>query len=405
MSLSLEDKHPFDRGVQAIIATVYSMTALFAIVGNLTVIIILIFGNRSRSDLTTFLVNLAVSDLGMALFCIPFTFTQAMLGDWVFGEFMCTFVLFTQVLMVSVSIFTNMTIGIDRYLAVKYPLRRRLSKRKAGVVLSIVWVVSFALASVQFAVARLSENFTEHKDCNEIWPDSSYRLGYTVFMFLSAYFLPLGALSVSYYCIGKSLWEYTTPGNPDEVRDQLQLESKRRVIKMLVAVVVVFALCWLPLHLWALILDAKPDLLLLVKTETHERVYYGVFFTCHWLAMSNSFSNPIIYGFLNENFRADLKLLCRRCKRGGSLRSQSSYRRDRGTRYHTTSMRSSTISRGSSVQRDRNNSWRQEHSRHLGGGQEIELRGDERKSNMMVQTGYLLHSQTDEILQVNEEAL
>lgn len=100
---------------QVALCTVYGLSVLFSVTGNTMVIAVLLFGNRSRSDLSIFLINLALSDIGMAVFCMPFTFTQSMLGRWIYGSFMCTYVLFNQLLMVSVSVYTNMAIGIDRY--------------------------------------------------------------------------------------------------------------------------------------------------------------------------------------------------------------------------------------------------------------------------------------------------
>lgn len=72
-----------------------------------------------------------------------------------------------------------------------------------------------------------------------------------------------------------------------------------QVIKMLITIFVLFTLCWLPLHTFFLILDFKPELISKASTEKMSYVY----FAAHWLAMSNSFQNPIIYGFLNDNFR------------------------------------------------------------------------------------------------------
>ena len=73
---------------------------------------------------------------------------------------------------------------------------------------------------------------------------------------------------------------------------------------MLFIVVVAFALSWLPLHTFTLLHDFIPSLYdRITKDEDHERMYYASFYACHWLAMSNSFANPIIYGFMNESFR------------------------------------------------------------------------------------------------------
>ncbi|KAH6947858.1 hypothetical protein HPB50_021843 [Hyalomma asiaticum] len=72
---------------------------------------------------------------------------------------------------------------------------------------------------------------------------------------------------------------------------------------MLATVVVVFAVCWLPIHLMNLILyfdraAMQPD------TAEQEYLYIAAFFSCHWFSMANSFVNPIIYCFMSDNFRA-----------------------------------------------------------------------------------------------------
>ena len=87
----LPDEH------QYVLIALYTSTTLLAVTGNVVVIVVLSVGRRSRTDLRAFLVNLAVADLTMAIFCMPFTFTATMLHDWVFGAVMCTVVLFLQV--------------------------------------------------------------------------------------------------------------------------------------------------------------------------------------------------------------------------------------------------------------------------------------------------------------------
>ena len=71
---------------------------------------------------------------------------------------------------------------------------------------------------------------------------------------------------------------------------------------MLVTVVSLFAICWLPLHAFITCIDFHPDLMD-YKTAAQKHFLVAVFYVVHWLAMSNSFINPIIYGFLNDGFR------------------------------------------------------------------------------------------------------
>jgi len=71
---------------------------------------------------------------------------------------------------------------------------------------------------------------------------------------------------------------------------------------MLIVVVTLFAVCWLPLHLFNILLDFVPQLRNEDQPEASS-IVAAFYITAHWLAMSNSFVNPIIYGFLNDSFR------------------------------------------------------------------------------------------------------
>ena len=71
---------------------------------------------------------------------------------------------------------------------------------------------------------------------------------------------------------------------------------------MLAVMVSLFAVCWLPLHAFTVVVDFVPSL----RSEDNAAAdgsIVAVFTAVHWLAMSNSFVNPIVYGFLNDGFR------------------------------------------------------------------------------------------------------
>ncbi|XP_050052441.1 neuropeptide Y receptor type 5-like [Dermacentor andersoni] len=100
--------------LQAFLIVLYSLTALLALGGNVMVIVVLVLGRRSSRELRLFLVNLALSDIAMAVFSIPFTYTDFMLGRWIFEPLFCPVVLFMQHVSVIVSVYTLTAIGIDR---------------------------------------------------------------------------------------------------------------------------------------------------------------------------------------------------------------------------------------------------------------------------------------------------
>jgi len=71
---------------------------------------------------------------------------------------------------------------------------------------------------------------------------------------------------------------------------------------MLIVVVTLFGVCWLPLHAFFIVIDFHPEL---VDPEAprHRAIFVALYYGVHWLAMSNSFVNPLIYGLFNDSFR------------------------------------------------------------------------------------------------------
>ncbi|XP_064633972.1 RYamide receptor-like isoform X2 [Lineus longissimus] len=290
---------------QVTVIVVYTIAIVLSFVGNMLVIIVFSCGKRSRTDLRGFLISLAVSDLIQGLFCMPFSFTSIMLQRWIFTAPMCPIVLFMQLTSVTASVCTNMAIGMDRFWVVMFPLRSRLTKSRYKIVISVIWLISLALSSVQLYVGRAvpQTHYSAALDCSENWPNETWTRGYTIFILVITYIIPLSILTFTYSFVGKKLWQRTAPGNADEARDTQQLRSKRKVIKMLVVVVVLFGICWLPLHLFMILLDFVFDP---SYAKQQGEILQPLYFAFHWLAMSNSFVNPIIYGFMNDSFRDDI---------------------------------------------------------------------------------------------------
>nr|XP_018911135.1 PREDICTED: neuropeptide Y receptor-like isoform X1 [Bemisia tabaci]XP_018911136.1 PREDICTED: neuropeptide Y receptor-like isoform X1 [Bemisia tabaci] len=304
---------------QVALILIYSLTATLSLTGNLTVVMILGFGKRSSGDLRLFLINLAVSDVTMAIFSIPFTYTMFLLGRWVFTPWFCPIVLGMQHVSVFVSVYTLTAIGIDRYKAIVTPFNRRINKNQSKYVMAGIWVGAFALSSVQLYVSSAREfvfyNGETYYECTEWWDSETSSQLYTVFIFTLTFFVPLMGLAYTYSAIAWSLWWRVSPGNAYHHRDKAQTKSKMKVIKMLVTIVILFALCWLPLQLFLLLYYFYPEISA-YRTESEKRVYALSYFLCHWLANANSFVNPLVYCFMSDNFRADLKeLLCRRMRR------------------------------------------------------------------------------------------
>ncbi|XP_055939902.1 RYamide receptor-like [Argiope bruennichi] len=294
--------------LQLFLVILYSCTAIAALGGNGAAIAVLLLGKRRSIRL--FLINLALSDMTMALFSIPFTYTDFMLGRWIFLPEFCPVVQFFQHASVSVSVYTLTVVGLDRYYAIIYPLSGRWTKTRGRLVVFFIWFFSIALSSFQLVhgkALKFTVGGQELYDCSEIWGEVEGKV-YTLMVFNVTFVIPILILSYAYGSIGIKMWGHTMPGNADPSRDRQQLAAKMKVVKMMAIVVVLFVVCWLPIQIFGLLVYFTPEFVLPSEDEDFPG-FAAAFLCCHWLSMANSFVNPLVYCFMSDNFRTDLRQL------------------------------------------------------------------------------------------------
>lgn len=76
--------------------TMYSIIFLLATLGNSLVILTLVQNKRMRTITNVYLLNLAISDLFLGVFCMPFTLVGMILRNFIFGEIMCKLLPYLQ---------------------------------------------------------------------------------------------------------------------------------------------------------------------------------------------------------------------------------------------------------------------------------------------------------------------
>uniref|UniRef100_A0ACB8E701 Uncharacterized protein n=1 Tax=Sphaerodactylus townsendi TaxID=933632 RepID=A0ACB8E701_9SAUR len=81
--------HRFKDLDQTVRILLYSLIFLLSVLGNTLVIIVLIRNKRMRTVTNIFLLSLAISDLMLCFFCMPFTFIPNILQDFIFGRTLC----------------------------------------------------------------------------------------------------------------------------------------------------------------------------------------------------------------------------------------------------------------------------------------------------------------------------
>lgn len=151
---------------QSCVYFMYSLVFLVALLGNGLVCFVVQTSPRMKTVTNYFIVNLAVGDILMTLFCVPFSFVSMLvLRYWPFGAVMCKVVNFSQAVSVLVSAYTLLAISIDRYMVIMHPLRPRLGKTAAKLVVAAVWGGALATAAPIPVVSQVQRPTEWHRIC------------------------------------------------------------------------------------------------------------------------------------------------------------------------------------------------------------------------------------------------
>uniref|UniRef100_A0A182QUV7 G-protein coupled receptors family 1 profile domain-containing protein n=1 Tax=Anopheles farauti TaxID=69004 RepID=A0A182QUV7_9DIPT len=300
-------------GLLVLLSVFYGTISILAVIGNSLVIWIVVTTKQMQTITNMFIANLALADVTIGVFVIPFQFQAALLQRWNLPDFMCPFCPFVQLISVNVSVFTLTAIAVDRHRAIINPLRARTSKNISKFVISTIWMLSFALAAPMLfalrvrpvsyiALGGMNETYTNITVpfCKVVNFEYAEIQLYRYVLVLVQYFVPLFVISFVYIQMAFRLWGSKTPGNAQDSRDITMLKNKKKVIKMLIIVVALFGICWFPLQLYNILHVTWPEI-------NEYRFINIIWFVCDWLAMSNSCYNPFIYGIYNEKFKREFR--------------------------------------------------------------------------------------------------
>ncbi|KAL4240924.1 Substance-K receptor [Mactra antiquata] len=309
---------------QAIFFFAFAAILIVAAGGNLIVVWIVLAHKRMRTVTNYFLVNLAIADFLISVLNMPFTIIYLIYQNWWFGTFFCKCALFISTCTISVSVLTFMAIAMDRYTAILYPLRPRTPKRHVVAAIIGIWFISIVLSLpniIYYTTVPFPDNIIPPGEmCTYIW-DKVDDLIYNYVLLILNYIFPLFTLMITYARVGIELWGSQAIGEETSIQHD-RVKSKRKVVKMMIAVVIIFAICWFPMQVYYVLQNHFPA----IARFDYIQQMYIVFYL---MAMSNSMYNPIIYCWMNSRFREGFIRVfcwcpCRPCKK---FRSKLRFRR------------------------------------------------------------------------------
>ncbi|KAK6170565.1 hypothetical protein SNE40_018930 [Patella caerulea] len=314
MTNSDESYLNFESLVRIVVPTIFGVIFLLGLVGNIVVILVVIGDKHMRNTTNILILNLAIADLFFIVFCVPFTASGYAMTVWPFGNIWCKVVQYMMYVCAYASVYTLVLMSLDRYLAVVHAIRsmRYRTERNTSLAVIITWVVILLCnIPILFIYEEYQyEHFKENRSAclNVAEFDKPYvgKLFYGIF-FAFGYILPLGAVCIMYGLMLKRLLYGIVPGGNQSAES---IRAKKRVTRMVIIVVVLFAVCWLPIQV----------ILIVQKFGFYptDILYVGIQMASNCLAYMNSCVNPFLYAFLSENFRRSFRkvLFCFDSQRG-----------------------------------------------------------------------------------------
>ncbi|NXA37146.1 OPRK protein, partial [Eudromia elegans] len=271
---------------------------------------------KMKTATNIYIFNLALAD-ALVTTTMPFQSTEYLMNSWPFGDVLCKIVISIDYYNMFTSIFTLTMMSVDRYIAVCHPVKALdfRTPLKAKIINICIWLLSSSvgISAIVLGGTKVREGHTE---CSLQFPDRDY-MWWDIFMkicvFVFAFVIPVLIIIVCYTLMILRLKSVRLLSGSREKDRNL-----RRITRLVLVVVAVFIICWTPIHIFVLV-EALGDV-------SHSTAAISSYYFCIALGYTNSSLNPILYAFLDENFKRCFKDFCFPFKMGMDRQSTSRVR-------------------------------------------------------------------------------
>uniref|UniRef100_A0A674IAV7 Opsin-5-like n=1 Tax=Terrapene triunguis TaxID=2587831 RepID=A0A674IAV7_9SAUR len=247
-----------------------------------------------------FMINLAISDLGMTLTLYPLAVTSSLSHRWLYGKQVCLFYAFCGVLFGICSLSTLTLLSTVCCLKICFPAYGNRFRQEHGrILIACAW--AYAAIFACSPLAHWGEYGAEPYGtaCCIDWHSSNVNtvaMSYTVALFVFCFIIPCGVIVTSYTLILITVKE-SRKAVEQHVSGPTRMSNVQAItVKMSIAVCIGFFAAWSPyaiIAMWAAFgsIEGIPPLAFAVP---------AVF------AKSSTLYNPVTYLLLKPNFRSTL---------------------------------------------------------------------------------------------------
>ncbi|KPP63624.1 putative G-protein coupled receptor 19 [Scleropages formosus] len=285
--------HALSSAEVAILSLVFSILWMVSVLGNALVCLVIHRSRRTQSTTNYFVVSMACADLLLSAGCAPFVLLQVTSAQWVLNNMTCKVVRYIQHLSPGVQVYVLLSICVDRFYTIVYPLSFKVSREKAKKMILASWAFNAAFVSPCFFFYSSSHDAL----CNFFLPDTWEGIAYGAMHLLAGFLVPMVLILLFYHRVVKYIWRIGTDGRTVRRTMNIVPRTKVKTIKMFLMLNSVFLLTWMPFYvaqLWH-------------PKDSFSREGLLVFVAVTWVSFSCAASKPTLYSIYNANFRRGMK--------------------------------------------------------------------------------------------------
>lgn len=295
--------------VDVVFAAFYSLLLVFGLTGNCLVITVIRKTRRMHTTTNILLVNLAVSDIVILLWC-PRTYSFVFYPihpTGITGDYICKIFTGNAIITVGIasSVLTLTVLAIERYHALIKPMRTelRLTFERVKYVIFFIWIGSVLISLPDFLANTYSQHYARCI-CPFSLETASLLRAHVICLATFVGFVPFIILAYCYCQIIRGLFFENTVCS-EAPSGSGNDGTKKRLAKLLLSVTVAFYVCYIPYSAFILFI-ALEDRRKLVYNEETLSLLLRVF---ELLVTSSSCLNPILYAFRSSNYREGFKTI------------------------------------------------------------------------------------------------
>ncbi|KAJ7392439.1 hypothetical protein OS493_012102 [Desmophyllum pertusum] len=278
-------------------SAVLTSLIILAFVGNVMICVAVLRSPTLRTVPNMFVTNLAVSDILMAVVCMPISLRVLISGEWPFSSMVCDLQGFCMFSFAIVSLVNMSVIAVNRYFAVCRPFDCKVifTKRNVLLMIGLLWILP-GIASVPPLAGWGYYAYNAGKAfC--IYP-FNVNMIYTTIVELLFIAFPMGLIVFSYtkcfLAIRSSSRELAQmEDNPHSANHESRKAREIRATWTMLFASLGFSLCWLPVSVIDFI-DAFTG---------GGNLPRQVFMLNTFLILTSTTVNPFIYWLRNRDFR------------------------------------------------------------------------------------------------------